>query len=303
MGSDLTKPENRTERFLAKIAGLVDAMPEGQFSRLERYLAIIATNSGIDYVTDEELSEALEDKQDKTNYTAAQLNQYVGMVAANPNSAGFAPTGYGIGGESKLLTQTDNLDNVVTPGFYHFNGYGNNSPTGGPDKAIYTELNGLCVFQVEAYSNIRLLQTIKTIAVPGIIIQRIINSEGVSAWEWLNPPMVEGVEYRTAERFLGKPVYQKVVNCTGLPSGTSAQPVYKNFNYGVANVSIPISAKGILYTVEGYPYPIPGVVSAFSDTMVAIDIGLTLANIKILSYVDASTVTAKVTCKYTKTTD
>lgn len=31
--------------------------------------------------------------------------------------------------------------------------------------------------------------------------------------EYLNPPLVLGVEYRTTERFLGKPVYVKVVNC------------------------------------------------------------------------------------------
>ena len=32
-------------------------------------------------------------------------------------------------------------------------------------------------------------------------------------WEWVNPPMQFGVEYRTTERYLGKPVYVKVVNC------------------------------------------------------------------------------------------
>ena len=30
--------------------------------------------------------------------------------------------------------------------------------------------------------------------------------------EWLNPPMLLGVEYRTTERYLGKPVYVKAVN-------------------------------------------------------------------------------------------
>lgn len=33
--------------------------------------------------------------------------------------------------------------------------------------------------------------------------------------EWINPPMVIGVEYRTTERFLGKPVYTKMVDCGG----------------------------------------------------------------------------------------
>ena len=32
-------------------------------------------------------------------------------------------------------------------------------------------------------------------------------------WEWVNPPMTLGVEYRTTERYLGKPVYVKAVDC------------------------------------------------------------------------------------------
>lgn len=31
-------------------------------------------------------------------------------------------------------------------------------------------------------------------------------------WEWPNPPMLLGVEYRTTERYLGKPVYVKAVS-------------------------------------------------------------------------------------------
>ena len=35
--------------------------------------------------------------------------------------------------------------------------------------------------------------------------------------EWENPPMVVGVEYRTTERYMGYPVYTKLVDC-GIPS-------------------------------------------------------------------------------------
>ena len=44
--TDLAQPQNRTEEFLAKIAGLVDTLPQGEFSRLERYLKYIAENGG-----------------------------------------------------------------------------------------------------------------------------------------------------------------------------------------------------------------------------------------------------------------
>ena len=31
--------------------------------------------------------------------------------------------------------------------------------------------------------------------------------------EWVNPPILPGVEYRTTERYLGKPVYAMIINC------------------------------------------------------------------------------------------
>ena len=37
-------------------------------------------------------------------------------------------------------------------------------------------------------------------------------------WECVNPPMVLGVEYRTKDRYLGKPVYTKIVNVGALPN-------------------------------------------------------------------------------------
>ena len=39
-------------------------------------------------------------------------------------------------------------------------------------------------------------------------------------WECVNPPMHEGVEYRTKERYLGKPVYTKIVYLGALPNAT-----------------------------------------------------------------------------------
>lgn len=41
-------------------------------------------------------------------------------------------------------------------------------------------------------------------------------SEGetlLAPMEWLNPPLIAGIQYRTTERFRGSPVYMKVVDC------------------------------------------------------------------------------------------
>ena len=37
-------------------------------------------------------------------------------------------------------------------------------------------------------------------------------------WEWVNPPMLFGTEYRTTERFMGSPVYVKLVDFGALPN-------------------------------------------------------------------------------------
>lgn len=44
--TDLANPQNRIEHFLANIARLVNTLPDGEYSRLERYLKYIAENGG-----------------------------------------------------------------------------------------------------------------------------------------------------------------------------------------------------------------------------------------------------------------
>lgn len=46
-------------------------------------------------------------------------------------------------------------------------------------------------------------------------------------FEWINPPMSLGVEYRTTERWQGKAVYTMLVNCKAFPaSGTKHFGIY-----------------------------------------------------------------------------
>ena len=52
-------------------------------------------------------------------------------------------------------------------------------------------------------------------------MERIHSSGTWYPWEWVNPPMKLGVEYRTTERYLEKPVYVKLVDCGALPNSAS----------------------------------------------------------------------------------
>ena len=43
--------------------------------------------------------------------------------------------------------------------------------------------------------------------------QRLCRAGSWDEWEWINPPMTPGVEYRTVERWDGKAVYTKLIHC------------------------------------------------------------------------------------------
>lgn len=43
-------------------------------------------------------------------------------------------------------------------------------------------------------------------------------------WEWINPPMQLGTEYRTTERYLGKPVYTQIVQFDNLSTNQAFAP-------------------------------------------------------------------------------
>ena len=58
-----------------------------------------------------------------------------------------------------------------------------------------------------------------------------------SEWEWVNPPMLYGVEYRTTERFLGKPVYTMLINFGETPVGTPEQKTDKDVILTVTGIT------------------------------------------------------------------
>lgn len=64
-------------------------------------------------------------------------------------------------------------------------------------------------------------------------------------WEHTNPPMELGVEYRTTERFWGRPVYYKIVDCGQIADN-------KQVEHGIVNMRDCISFQGLR---GGLPMP------------------------------------------------
>lgn len=86
---------------------------------------------------------------------------------------------------------------------------------GGSANAVrYDEAQSLTTDQqAQARKNIAAMQGIESADSPGCYY--VLNGSIV---EWINPPVTAGVEYRTTERYLGKPVYCKLIDCGNLPA-------------------------------------------------------------------------------------
>lgn len=122
-------------------------------------------------------------------------------VAADAAAVGTAlskkaPAGYGLG-EYPIAFDYSQIDTLMIPGRYRVN--------------VNTTINNVYVsvahMEVSAVNEYNVVQTLYTTTCPVIILVRQ-NYGGVwQPWGCDNPPMVPGVEYRTAERWMGKVVW------------------------------------------------------------------------------------------------
>ena len=119
--------------------------------------------------------------------------------ARDITSANKAPGGFGLG---NISGRTANSFSEITGyGFYRIPSESGFAPDASSNwGAVYIGAN--LSYGTLLYARNNALMAVRSV------------SEGkVGPIEWVNPPMAVGVEYRTTERFQGKPVYVKVVDC------------------------------------------------------------------------------------------
>ena len=104
--------------------------------------------------------------------------------------------------------------------------------------------------------------------------------------EWVNPPLVVGVEYRTTERYNSKAVYSKVVDFGYLPKNTS-----KTVAHGITDATFFVSVRSIAARNGYYLEYVTGQGDAVS---------IAGADIKIATAWSAGDYTAYVFLKYVK---
>lgn len=175
-----------------------------------------------------------------SNYSGDQIDEAVGR--AMPGGAldtGKAPAGFGYGGELEFIGASSATETMETY-------------CAKLDSVIATMPNGtakqITATPPETYGAGRYIATIYRyfadfVAVVGFSSPnsakwsmgwRIVKTNNVwQPFEWENPPMVLGVEYRTTERYLGKPVYAKLVDCGKAGAGTASAKA-TTYKYGIA---------------------------------------------------------------------
>lgn len=232
-------------------------------------------------------------------YDAAQSLSDAQKAQARTN-INAAPGGFGLGGDSKLLSAADDLNNIRVTGWYNwaYNSHPQNSPDNNWGKYG-------CAMHVFATSTggfaIQTVYDLSDDITHGCVIQRTIyvtSSDNIYyPWEWVNPPLQLGVEYRTTERYLGKPVYVKNVSFGNAPAASiktvdCATNVDKVVDFNLIVWNGGFGQKNIIYDDSGKLLARPYVAISEGSLKIALAV-----------FEDISTRPVDCVVKYTKTTD
>nr|DAL09367.1 MAG TPA_asm: nucleoid-associated protein [Caudoviricetes sp.] len=179
--------------------------------------------------------------QGAVRYDAAQTLADAQKTQARSN-IGAAPDGFGLGGSAQTIS-TD-WNEALSNGWWKD---GNDNLLNHPFPGLWGI--GLTTNYTEGS---HLVQSAFWVDNDGSVYQKIrgrYQGGTWGAWEWVNPPMQLGVEYRTIERYLGKPVYVKVVDCGKFPAPGSSKMVA----HGISNC-VPISITAQMSNSNTVPY-------------------------------------------------
>ena len=144
------------------------------------------------------------------------------------------PGRFGLGANGSAIPGND-LNNAILGGFYAFSSAVQNIPSFKSGKVL-----------VMPYTSLQYYTQIAFAALTSEIAVRFCNGGNWGPWEYLNPLLSLGVEYRTVERYNGKPVYVKAINFGALPNNTN-----KSVEHGVTDMETCFELFGNSYLTDG----------------------------------------------------
>ena len=119
-----------------------------------------------------------------------------------------------------------------------------------------------------------------------------IQNGSFGPWEWVCPPTIVGREYRTTQRWKGKPVYSWLIDVGQLPNASTKSLVFSS----AATVEDVICCTGSTNFGMHLPY-----ITASGETSVYVGTGK--GYVTVTTGADRSSATATILVQYTKTTD
>lgn len=223
----------------------------------------------------------------QSDYTAQEIDDAVERIAATPGDGaisaedvGAAPSGYGLGTTAAKAPTVNDLDSIVQTGWY----------VGVPVMPGFS-FGNTAVMHVAMSLNyatqIAFLYSATSATPKNSLLVRAKEGGVWGTWEWVNPPVQLGIEYRTTERYNGNPVYAQLVNFGALPN-SGGSVVAHNIN----NVSTVIY--GNLCTQDGI------ILITFPNIT---QFTISRTSITVRTNSDLSSNLCTVLMKYTKTTN
>ena len=178
-----------------------------------------------------------------------------------------------------------NVDTTMTPGWYR------STPSSEVSFGGIKWSDNVW-FRVDAYSENAASQTFYLASLKGYVVRRVHTSNTWTEFECWNPPMELGIQYRTTERYLGKPVYIKLVNFGALPNeGNKNVAYYSEGSTSVVDLRVMLSDGCMLSAGYGR--------DRSKDTSKGMYIDCTKYNVRIMTESDFSSMTAYALVKYT----
>lgn len=232
-----------------------------------------------------------EPPEDIYNQILAACNELIAVAGGHPtrtdnphgvtwDQVGAAPAGYGLGEDSRWLDSDELFANLTTNGW----------DTWGISLADPNKPFGMGKMLVVNHSGNKSCTQIAFNATSSTAMKiRSQENDGTwGEWEWVNPPMNLGVEYRTTERYQGKPVYAKVFEFGAMPNATK-----KTVSNNVSNAAAMINWEIIRKDSGGNMGGSENITNVLCNR----------ADFTIVTTVDLSAFSVNVYIRYTKTTD
>ena len=225
----------------------------------------------------------------KAAATHAAQHAKGGSDPITPESIGAAPGGHGLGATTIQEAPNHDANEITTTGWYM--------------AGINVPNNAWWLVSSITYGNIMYQFAYANQDASGVLNGTVVQRSKRNArsdwtpWEYINPPMMLGVEYRTTERYLGKPVYAKSVNFGNAPSSSMkyvdcATNVDKVVDYSLVVWNGAFGQKNIIYDDSGKLLARPYVRQNGGSLSIALAV-----------FEDISTRPVDCFVKYTKTTN